>query len=217
MMPAPKRIKLVIFDLDGTLVSSFDDVWRQIKEQSKKVPELRILRSRKDLLKLYKGNFYEELCGMLKQERGCASKLSKSMSSTFVMQTYKPRLVRGMMALLRKLSGTHKLAVLSSNFTHVIESVLRKHKAAKYFSFLSGADKEASKTKRLRRLFRKFRMSADKAVYVTDTSGDIKEAGKAGLRSLGVSWGFHESRLLRKAGAIAIVRKPSDIARWLDG
>lgn len=55
----------------------------------------------------------------------------------------------------------------------------------------------------------------NECLYIGDSDVDIQTAKNAGLRSVGVSWGFRPVSELEQAGADAIANRPSDILLFL--
>ena len=54
-------------------------------------------------------------------------------------------------------------------------------------------------------------------VMVGDTAFDIDMARAAGVRALGVAWGYHETNELLAAGAEAVAQTPEELGELLDG
>ena len=53
------------------------------------------------------------------------------------------------------------------------------------------------------------------AVMIGDTSFDIEMAKAAGVKPIGVAWGYHEPAELLRAGAAAVAEKPADLREML--
>jgi phosphoglycolate phosphatase len=53
-------------------------------------------------------------------------------------------------------------------------------------------------------------------MFVGDTPVDMKTARRAGMRAIGVPWGFRPATELREAGAHAVIEQPADILGLLD-
>ena len=53
------------------------------------------------------------------------------------------------------------------------------------------------------------------AVMIGDTSYDMAMARAAGVRALGVAWGYHEAHELLEAGAEAVAQTPEELGKWL--
>ena len=58
---------------------------------------------------------------------------------------------------------------------------------------------------------------ADHAVMIGDTSHDMRMARAAGVRALGVTWGFHTADELREGGADAVCRTWAELEAELSG
>lgn len=58
-------------------------------------------------------------------------------------------------------------------------------------------------------------VSPSETLYVGDSGIDMETARAAGVRSVGVTWGFRERRELEASGAIHIVNRPAEIAGLL--
>ena len=59
--------------------------------------------------------------------------------------------------------------------------------------------------------------AADEAVMIGDTSFDILMARAAGVRAIGVAWGYHAAHELIAAGAEAVARDVAELNELLDG
>lgn len=56
-----------------------------------------------------------------------------------------------------------------------------------------------------------FGVSENESLFITDTLGDMREAANAGLKSIGVSWGFQRRETLLKGDPHAIVDTPEEL------
>lgn len=59
--------------------------------------------------------------------------------------------------------------------------------------------------------------SPDQAVMIGDTAYDMQMARAAGVRGVGVDWGYHHPRELLAAGAEVVVESPAALARHVLG
>lgn len=57
--------------------------------------------------------------------------------------------------------------------------------------------------------------TTDKAVYVGDSDVDSMTAANAGLSFIGVSWGFRERSFLEKNGIVKIVDEPKELLKFV--
>lgn len=56
----------------------------------------------------------------------------------------------------------------------------------------------------------------DEAIYVGDSVTDIDAARSAGMRAIGVSWGYQDSRALLEHGASYLAKSPCDLLTYVD-
>ena len=56
-----------------------------------------------------------------------------------------------------------------------------------------------------------FKANKDQTYYVGDTTGDIREAKTAGVRTVAVAWGWHSRERLLAAQPEFVVDKPEDL------
>ncbi|MDE6112693.1 MAG: HAD family hydrolase [Bacteroidales bacterium] len=66
-------------------------------------------------------------------------------------------------------------------------------------------------------ILRTLDVSAGQALYVGDSAVDMETARRSGIPSVGVLWGFRPESELREAGACHIVSHPSEIFRIFAG
>jgi phosphoglycolate phosphatase len=62
-----------------------------------------------------------------------------------------------------------------------------------------------------------FGAAADEAVMIGDTSFDMAMARAAGVRAIGVAWGYHSPAELREAGAETVAASVDELKELLDG
>ncbi len=58
-------------------------------------------------------------------------------------------------------------------------------------------------------------VEADCAVMIGDTTFDVEMAVNAGVKCIGVAWGYHESEELMDAGAVAVVHTADELVQTL--
>ena len=56
---------------------------------------------------------------------------------------------------------------------------------------------------------------ADDAVMIGDTTFDMEMARAAGVRAVGVAWGYHSEDELREAGAALVASHPAELEELL--
>lgn len=201
--------KVLIFDYDGTIVNSAREVLRAFNEVAPKY-DLKKLKSMDELGKLYRKNVF---MGIL--DRGLEkTKLKKFFSDwrmPYLKNCLKIKAFKGMKKVLNELAKNNKIIVISSNSMDVIR------KSARHLGLdigeIIGGEREISKIVKINRIKARFR--GREIYYIGDTIGDMKEARKAGVRSIAVTWGFNSKKDLIKAKPDFITDKSEDLIKIL--
>lgn len=61
------------------------------------------------------------------------------------------------------------------------------------------------------------RLRADEVLYVGDTNVDMETACRAGVRAVGAAWGFRPVEELKASGATNIIQHPTELLTIVDG
>ena len=204
-------IKLLIFDYDGVIFDTADIAYNLVKKECNKYCKAPI-KTRQDFMDVYKINFYESM-----KKRGVKKEDMKKIikESLEILSKKKLRIHPGMKSAVKKLSQTHSLAVVSSNYDIVMKKNLKKHGILECFDFILGTEAGKSKQQKVKSLLKNEKLSFPEAVFITDTVGDIKEAKKAKVKAMAVTWGFHTKQMLKNAKPDFIVQKPSQMTEVL--
>lgn len=203
-------IKAIIFDFDGVIFNSEEPVFKLLKKVCKKYGY--IIKNKQEFKELYNDNFYEAI------EKKCIKgrKLENfKKESIEELQKLHLRLFHNIPEMLEELNKHYYLAVISSNFKKIMEDNLKKKRLFGFFSAVVGADQIESKVEKIRKCLDLFNVKPSETVYVTDTTGDIKEAKKAKVKTLAVTWGFHPRAMLKKEKPNFIINRPKQILKVL--
>jgi phosphoglycolate phosphatase len=109
------------------------------------------------------------------------------------------------------------LGVATGKSDRGLASCLATHGLADHFATLQTADRHPSKPHpaMLEAALVEAGASTDEAVMIGDTTFDMEMARAAGVRAIGVAWGYHSADELLAAGADAIARAPQDLGDLL--
>jgi phosphoglycolate phosphatase len=125
----------------------------------------------------------------------------------------------GIAALLRELHGAGwQLAVATGKSDRGLAACLATHGIADLFVSLQTADRHPSKPHPAMLEAALFEAGADRAeaVMIGDTSFDMLMARSAGVRGIGVSWGYHAPAELRASGAVTVADNVAMLAQALE-
>jgi phosphoglycolate phosphatase len=128
------------------------------------------------------------------------------------------RLIPGMREVLEALrEAGWVLGVATGMSDRGLAHCLSENGIAELFATLQTADRHPSKPhpSMAEAALLETGTEAASAVMIGDTVFDMEMADNAGMRALGVDWGYHASEDLLAAGAEAVARKASDITEYL--
>jgi phosphoglycolate phosphatase len=109
------------------------------------------------------------------------------------------------------------LAVATGMSRRGLDHVLAAHGLARYFATLQTADDHPSKPDPAMLEAALFEAGAEPAaaVMIGDTAYDMQMARDAGVRAIGVDWGYHHPRELLAAGAEFVATSPAELGEHL--
>jgi phosphoglycolate phosphatase len=124
----------------------------------------------------------------------------------------------GIAELVRDLSAAGwLLGVATGKSQRGLEHCLNIHGLAAHFCTLQTADNHPSKPHPSMIETALAESGGDRAatVMIGDTQYDMAMAVNAGVRAIGVDWGYHTAQELREAGAEAVARDPAHLMELL--
>lgn len=185
-------MNLLLFDFDGVLVDSLDVYEKTVTDCLNAIGQP-LTRDREEFLELFEGNFYQSLV-----DKGVDMKKFEEASVSILAQVnyaaMKP--FDAIRPVLRRLKQNHPLVVISSNDTPTIREALRLYDFEGIFDDILGSDFMYSKKEKILYVIRKYSVTLQDIYYIGDTTGDIKEGKEAGVKTVGVTWGWHSKALL---------------------
>ena len=217
----PMRMKAVIWDLDGTLLNTLDDL---AASTNAALAANGLPVRTTDEVRQFVGNGVRNLIERAVPELGEAHPQFQAVLDAFVAhygahskdQT-KP--YDGVMAVLDTLVAQGVMLAIVSNKIDFAVKALSKE----YFGdrMLSAVGDDPSRRKKpapdsVWEAMRQMNVSADEAVYVGDSDVDVITACNAGIPCIAVTWGFRSEECLVQAGAQHIARKPEEILDILE-
>lgn len=205
-----KKKIILLFDYDGTIIDSVDIAYKVFKSIAKEYG-LASPKSVKHFVDLYKINFYESLIikGLLQAQLPF---FIKEFRAPFLEHEKKMRVFRGIKEVITELSKKAKIIVVTSNLSDVIKSSIKSHRI-KCICAVIGSDNNIGKVEAIRKIKKKY--AGSEIFYIGDTKGDMLEARKAGVKSVGVTWGYHTYKEIKEAKPDFIVEKPEELLEIL--
>lgn len=211
-----KKIKAVIFDLDGTLLDTLRDLTASVNYALRQfgMPEHTI-----DEVRLFVGNGVRKLMERAVPD-GSRNPRFEDVFATFrqhymqhSLDTTRP--YPGIPELLRQLKDRgYLLAVVSNKMMAATQELV-----AHFFPEISVAigENEAAGIRKkpspdtVREALRQLGVTSAEAVYVGDSDVDVATARNSGLPCVSVLWGFRDRSFLEAHGATTFISHPSEL------
>ena len=106
-----------------------------------------------------------------------------------------------------------QLVVISSNDTPTIQEALGLYGLDGIFDDVLGSDFMLSKKDKILHIIDKYHVEKHDIYYIGDTTGDIKEGREAGVKTVGVTWGWHTKDKMLAAAPDYLFDKPEDLLK----
>lgn len=216
------KYKLIVFDLDGTLVNSLTDLAIAVNEGLKKAG----LKTHKiEKYQKFVGNGRENLIDRAMGESFNDERLRNIVKETFDT-FYKAHCndnttsYKGCEKLLFELkkSGV-KTAVLSNKPDEFVRGILNKIYPGYNFDSAWGKKPEypvKPDPKALNAVLNELNINKLECLYIGDSEVDVLTAKNAGVAMLGVDWGFRTRKELIDAGAQVVVSSADEILGYIN-
>jgi phosphoglycolate phosphatase len=200
-------MKLFLFDFDGVLVDSLAVYEKTVMDNLQKIHQP-IIRNREEFLELFDDNFYESL-----KNKGIDldvfMKASEDILAQVKIKDMKP--FPEVAPVIEELHKNHCLIVVSSNDCASIKESLDFFNYDKYFKEILGSDFMFSKKEKILYAAKEYHVALDDIYYIGDTTGDIKEGREAGVKTVGVTWGWHSKEKMAAAKPDYLFNNPRQL------
>ena len=215
------KYKAVLFDLDGTLLDTLQDITDSVNEA------LRCLgypQHKQEAYKYFVGEGREIMAIRSLPERhrdpATVSKLVDLINVEYAKRwAVNTRPYHGITALLDELTAKDvKMAVLSNKADELTKMAVSTMLSEWQFEAVAGAlpdvPRKPDPTAALR-IARSLGFQPAEFIYLGDSDTDMKTAASAGMYPAGASWGFRTPDELIAGGARTLIEHPCDLLRLL--
>ncbi len=214
-------IKAVIFDLDGTLLNSLTDIMDSVNIV---LQEYNLPTHTLDDYKKFIGNGIEVLAKKALQNNYPNIDFDKFLLR--IKEIYSKRQILktkpydGIIKMLKSLNNLKiKIAILSNKPNEFTQYVVNNFFGDIKFDIVLGSRINIPRKPNPQAVFEiidKLNVNTEQTIFVGDTSTDILTGKNAGLKTIGVSWGFRSVQELNDNGADFIVNNPQEITELIN-
>lgn len=213
--------RLVVFDCDGTLVDGQAAICQTMEAAFASTglvaPERKMVRRMVGLSLPYA---LRELApdASDEQRHAVVEAYKTGFRDLRLSGALREPLYDGIAGLIDELSGEGwQLAVATGKSDRGLQACLDTHGIRHRFVSLQTADRHPSKPHpaMLEAALFEAAVQPGDAVMIGDTSFDMEMAVAAGVRAIGVAWGYHEAHELREAGAVAVAETAEELGELI--
>ena len=215
-------MKACIFDLDGTLTNTLESMTYSVNLTLK---EMGLSQITKDQCRMFVGNGARVLIEESLKVSGDpkASRIEEGMKiygRIFDQNcTYHVTPYEGIPEMLKALKdrGIH-LAVLSNKPDRQTVKVVKEIFGDNIFDYAQG-QKDGIRRKPapdgVWYLMEQMQVSKEECLYIGDSEVDAATGKNAGLKTIGVLWGFRDRKTLETAGADDLIDRPDELLQFV--
>ena len=215
-------MKACIFDLDGTLTNTLESMTYSVNLTLK---EMGLSQITKDQCRMFVGNGARVLIEESLKVSGDpkASRIEEGMKiygRIFDQNcTYHVTPYEGIPEMLNALKdrGIH-LAVLSNKPDRQTVKVVKEIFGDNIFDYAQG-QKDGIRRKPapdgVWYLMEQMQVSKEECLYIGDSEVDAATGKNAGLKTIGVLWGFRDRKTLETAGADHLIERPEELLQFV--
>lgn len=207
------ELKLLIFDLDGTLLDTVPDVHSSVNNALKtmELPAATLAQTQR-ATGPSREIFAEIILSKANMHR--IEEFFQIFRPVYKKNCYrKTKPFPGIIDVLKELKGL-KLAVASNKSLAITIKILKKLEMTKYFDLIVGPElvkhpKPAPDM--ITFSLQQFKIPPDRALVIGDTDNDILAAGAADVKSCFAGWGYSMEREMLKQKSDFYIKEPADI------
>lgn len=213
------KYKTFIFDLDGTLLNTLDDLAESVNYA---MQQCGFPKRTLDEIRRFVGNGVKKLIERALPEGTDEAEFNKALGEFKKHYSQNSRNktapYEGIMELLHNLKDSDcNLAIVSNKVDFAVKD-LRDEFFSDVIDVAIG-DSDATRTKpepdMVYKAIDELGTDKESCVYIGDSDVDIKTAKNSGLDCISVSWGFRSRSELESNGAEMIADKPEDILKFV--
>jgi phosphoglycolate phosphatase-like HAD superfamily hydrolase len=207
---------LIIFDYDGVLADTLEDLL-QFGQQACDQLGVKHVVTKDDLNNLEVMSFatYGRACEVPEH---LVEEFVRICLHCFAEKRSPPAIFTGLSNVIRHLSINHRIAIVTTNSSQIVNAFLVKHSLKGLIHAVYGIDIPGSKAQKIamarNRLLENRKQEA--VFMVGDSLSDVQAAKEAAVTSIAVTWGHQSLENLLRAKPDFIVSSPPDLIQVIE-
>jgi phosphoglycolate phosphatase len=204
---------IVLFDFDGVLADTLDDLLNFAREACAQMGLQRNpIPADLDVLDTMSFATYGEQLQIPEQD---IDEFVRRCLQMFNQRPHPPKIFAGMEKVITEAAKRNSLAILTGNTTPTVEAFLDENGLREHIKLVIGIEQKGSRPEKIRRALKELTQNGEPAYMIGDSVSDIRAAKETGIRSIAVSWGHQNPTRLTEADPDYLVRSPQELLELL--
>lgn len=205
---------LIIFDYDGVLADTLDDLIQFGQEACDQLGVHHAV-TKDDLSNLEVMSFatYGRACEVPEHLIDEFVKISLNL---FAEKETPPAIFAGLEEAIRHFSANHKIAVVTTNTSQNVHAFLIKHGLDSLIHAVYGVDTPGSKAQKISMAQSRFVKQQEPVFMIGDSLSDIRAAKEAGVTSIAVTWGHQSLETLLRGNPDHLINSPTSLVEVIE-
>lgn len=196
-------IKFVVFDFDGTLVDTCNEIKKALGED--------VFNKRKAYRALWLRYIIQRFFLSFQFFPGVRPLILRKVDYS------KVKMFPGMKEELKLLSLRYEIGIVSNNIKSNVFKVLDREGLVDIFNFVYCTNYIKNKQGILTKICKKNAVDLKEVVYVGDEVWDVLAAKKAGVGSVATTWGYDEKKVLVKSSPDILIDESHELSDAIVG
>ena len=198
---------LVIFDYDGVLADTLDDLIRFGQEACNQLGVQHVV-TKDDLSNLEVMSFatYGRACEV---PEPLIDEFVKISLNLFAEKESPPAIFDGVSQVIQHLSAHHKLAIVTTNSSQNVNMFLTQYSLDNLVHAVYGVDTPGSKAEKIS--LARDRFLEESVFMIGDALSDVRAAKEAGVISIAVTWGHQSLETLQRGEPDYVINSPQEL------
>lgn len=205
---------LVIFDYDGVLADTLDDLIHFGQEACNQLGVNHVV-TKDDLSNLEVMSFatYGRACEVPEHLIDEFVRISLDL---FAKKASPPAIFNGLSEVIQHFSSKHKIAIVTTNSSQNVHAFLTQHGLDSLVHAVYGVDTPGSKAQKISIARERFANNGEAIFMIGDALSDIRSAKEAGVTSIAVTWGHQSLETLLRGSPDFVINFPHELIKIIE-
>jgi len=205
---------LVIFDYDGVLADTLDDLIHFGQAACNQLGVNHIV-TKDDLSNLEVMSFatYGRACEV---PEALIDEFVRISLDLFAKKASPPTIFNGVSEVIQHFSTNHKIAIVTTNSSQNVHAFLSQHGLDSLIHAVYGVDTPGSKAHKIALARERFVENGEAVFMIGDALSDVRAAKEAGVTSIAVTWGHQSVETLMRGEPDYVVNNPHELLQIIE-